>query len=65
MKAAQAEPQNGMACAVGMAISRPCVRRYFQKACVLIGLERYEEALADLKKARWPQAEPCDSRSGA
>ena len=26
-------------------------QRYFQKACVLISLERYEEALADLKKA--------------
>lgn len=37
-QAAEAEPQNGMA--------------YFQKACVLIGLERYEEALADLKKVR-------------
>ena len=26
------------------------LRRYFQKACVLISLDRHEEALADLKK---------------
>ena len=26
--------------------------RYFQKACVLISLERFEEALSDLKKAQ-------------
>merc|ERR1740129_378217 len=37
-RAAQGEPQNGMA--------------YFQRACVLVSLERFEEALADLKKVR-------------
>eukprot|EP00435_Cladocopium_sp_Y103_P069186 s44_g32.t2 len=37
-QAAQAEPQNGMA--------------YFQKACVLMSLERFDEALSDLKKVR-------------
>jgi len=37
-RASQGEPQNGMA--------------YFNKACVLMNLERYEEALADLKKVR-------------
>jgi anaphase-promoting complex subunit 3 len=36
--ATKAEPHNGMA--------------YFHKACVLISLERYEEALVDLKKVR-------------
>mmetsp|Transcript_33196 Transcript_33196/g.75113 ORF Transcript_33196/g.75113 Transcript_33196/m.75113 type:complete len:862 (+) Transcript_33196:92-2677(+) len=37
-RASQGEPQNGMA--------------YFQKACVLMTLERFDEALADLKKVR-------------
>merc|ERR1712129_83184 len=35
-KASQGEPQNGMA--------------YFHKACVLMALERYDEALVDLEK---------------
>merc|ERR1719191_917271 len=35
-RASRGEPQNGMA--------------YFQKACVLMSLERFEEALEDLKK---------------
>ena len=59
LEAAQAEPQNGMACATSPCCTFKChslawalheQRRYFQKACVLISLERYEEALTDLKK---------------